>query len=250
MAPDHGGVRRRPRLLRRLGLAAFAAAALLASTSHARAMCPNVVGGTKDLDAVDEAERLRFLRAHLDDQASKARLWTFGWLGAGAAATTFNGIWATTGTYSDRVDRLGSAAGTFMLTVTTAISPLSVPTEEGGGQYVDCLAVGHAERTLQAVAEDEVSRQSLVMHLLPIGGALATGAVLGFGYDHWTSAALGAGIGIAASELKMLTQPMGAERSLERYRRGDLSSDGPRVGWNLTPSIGKGGGGLALSVVF
>jgi hypothetical protein len=191
--------------------------------------------------------------SNLEIEAGRARLWTWGWAGAGAAGTTVNAVLATQASYSDRVDRIGAASGTTMLTLTTLISPLSVPTADsapGADQNDPCAAVVRAEQVLLSVAQDEADRQRFVKHLLPIGGSIAGGVVLGVGYDHWVGGAINAGIGIVVSEIKMLTQPMGGVRTLERYRSGVLTDDGPKLGWNVAPTVGKGGGGLALSLTY
>lgn len=79
---------------------------------------------------------------------------------------------------------------------------------------------------------------------------IAGGLVLGIGYGHWAGGALNAGIGIVVVELKMLTQPTGSVRALERCRTGILGSDGPRVGWQLSPVVTLEGGGLSLTMVY
>lgn len=226
----------------------------------ASADCPNVIGASADVDALDPSARAAFVRRSLDDDAQNAVLWTAGWAGIGAATTAFNGIWAATGTYDQRIDRLGAASGGVMLLATTLLTPLSVThdastigtavdaSQPGRAGYDPCALAGYSERVLVHAADDEASRKSFVGHALPIGGAVAGGLVLGLGYGHWTSGALNAGIGVILSEVKMLTQPTGAERALERYRSGVLGSDGPAVGWQLTPVAVPQGGGLSLSM--
>lgn len=242
--------------------AAIAGALLLALPGTANAGCPNVVGGNADLDAQDSTTRLRFVRKSLDDDASNARIWTWGWAGTGVAVAAVNGIWAASSAYDTRVDRIGAASGGVMLTLTTLIDPMSVTRDAAAvGTAVDasapgrtgddpCVVLSYAERYLATSAEDESRRKRFLGHALPIGGAIAGGLVLGLGYGHWSGGALNAGIGIAVTELKMLTQPTGSARALERYRTGILGSDGPSVGWQLSPVVSQQGGGLSLTMVY
>jgi hypothetical protein len=249
--------------MRRLSLAVAAVLGVLLGSlpRSAHADCPNMVGANADLDAIDPATRAQFVRKSLDADASNARLWFWGWAGAGVASATVNGIVAAGGDYGTRVDQIGAASGGLMLAVTTLIFPLAVTSDASAvGTAVDssanrasadpCAVVAYSERYLAHAAEDEASRKRLVGHALPIGGAIAGGLVLGLGYGHWTSGALNAGIGIVVTELKMLTQPTGAVRALDRYRTGVLGKDGPAVGWQLVPMATPQGGGLALTMVY
>lgn len=249
--------------MRRLTFAAAAvAAAMICSIpSSASAGCPNVVGGSADLDALDANTRAKFVRKSLDDDAESARLWYWGWSGVGVASAWVNGIWAASSDYDGRVDRIGAASGGVMLAVTTLISPMSVTSDASSvATAVDesaarpgsdpCAVVAYAEKYLARSAEDETRRKGFVGHALPIGGALAGGLVLGLGYGHWTGGALNAGIGIVITELKILTQPTGSVKALDRYRSGILGKDGPAVGWQLAPLVSQQGGGLSLTMVY
>jgi hypothetical protein len=236
-------------------LATTAVAVVLSGTTLAHAdepateTCRNVVDGSEEIDHVDQTKRLRWLDATLKSEATKADWWTYGWIAAGSAGTAVNVTLAATGDYGARIDGIDAAAGATMLTLTTLIDPLSVPAVGDGDS--GCMAVQRRERLLASVALDEQRRQRWYMHLLPIAGVAAGFLVVGLGYDRWTTGALGAGIGIAASELKMLTQPTGAVRSIERYRSGVLDGDAPKVGWTVAPvPMGKSAGGLGLSLVF
>ena len=146
--------------------------------------------------------------------------------------------------------------------VTTLVDPMSVTRDAATvGTAVDasspgrpgddpCAAVRYAEEYLASSAEDESRRRRFLGHALPLRGVIAGGLVLGIGYGHWAGGALNAGIGIVVVELKMLTQPTGSVRALERYRTGILGSDGPKFGWQLSPVVTLEGGGLSLTMVY
>lgn len=102
-----------------------------------------MVGGNADLDALDGTTRVRFVRKSLDDDASNAKIWTWGWASAGVASLTVNGIWAAASDYDGRVDRLGAASGGLMLAVTTLVDPMSVTRDAATvGTAVDASSPG------------------------------------------------------------------------------------------------------------
>ncbi len=241
-------------------VAVYGAALVLPSAAHAT--CPNTIGGTADLDALDPTTRADFVRQALEADASNANLWTWGWTGVGAATAVGNGIWAAASDYDQRIDHLGAASGGAMLAVTAVLAPMSVTHDAaivgtaidasapGRAGYDPCGVVAYAERYLVRSADDEAGRRGFVDHALPVGGSIAGGLVLGFGYGHWTAGAVNAGIGVVMTEIKILTQPTGAVRALERYRSGVLGKDGPTVGWQLSPLVAPGGGGISLAMVY
>jgi hypothetical protein len=222
-----------------------AALLTLPAAAHAEE-CSNAIGGDPAIDAFDAQTRSRWLHSTLRTESRRADVWTWGWVGAGVAGTGVNVALGATGDYDARVDRFGAAAGTLAMTGSTLVQPLRVP-NDGDGET--CADVHRREKVLLAVAEDELRGQSWFAHLLPLAGSLAGGLVLGAGYGHWTGGALNAAIGIAVSELKILTQPMGGVRGLERYRAGILSADGP-VGLSVTPVLGNQGGGATLTLSY
>jgi hypothetical protein len=115
-----------------------AALLLLPAVAHAEE-CPNGIGGEPAIDALDAQTRSRWLHSTLRRESTRADLWTWGWVGAGVAATGVNVALGAVGDYDARVDRFGAAAGTVAMTVSTLVQPLRVPNDADGETCADAL---------------------------------------------------------------------------------------------------------------
>lgn len=231
---------------------ALVASALLffPSLAHAEPACPNVVGGERELDAIPMAVRSRWLDATLGHESSKAKVWTWTWVALGTAGTAANLTVGALVSYHPRVDRFVAAGSTFGLAVSTLLFPLRIRTDDGALSDDDCSIVVRRERLLLDAVEREERGRRWFAHALGVVGGLTAGAILGFGYDHWSAAAINAIGSVVVNEVKIWTRPAGAVAALRRYREGALPVDG-YIGFDVVPvMVGPASGGAALMLTF
>jgi hypothetical protein len=100
-----------------------------------------------------------------------------------------------------------------------------------------CALAREGELLLVRGAEREASTTGVFGHIGNVAFNLGIGAVLGFGFHHWTAAILNVATGTAIGEALLFTYPARLEKALARYRAGDFSVEAPsRVG--LVPARG------------
>jgi hypothetical protein len=105
-----------------------------------------------------------------------------------------------------------------------------------------CALIAEGERLLEQSAAQEAQATKWYMHLLNVAVNLSLGAILGFGYGHWTNAALDTGVGIALSEAVLLTRPHALDRAWRSYLGVE---EGVVVRLSAIPTLG---GPVALGV--
>jgi hypothetical protein len=220
-------------------LAPILAAVWLFVAPHARAdpsnRCPTVDGSVPALAEIDPQRRLAFVTAVMDDQARRARLWSWAWSITGLALTA-EGIThaALVDTADERLDPLVGAATSLVIPAAILADPLAVM-EHGRTLESDvamlspaegltglCATLARSERLLAQSADDEAFKAGFFTHLFVIVGNGAVALFLGLGFDHWRGALINGGGGLLISEFQIFTQPTGAVTELARYRRADL----------------------------
>jgi hypothetical protein len=105
-----------------------------------------------------------------------------------------------------------------------------------------CALIAEGERLLERSATQASEASRWYLHVLNVAVNLSLGAILGFGYHHWTTAALDTGVGIALSEAVLLLRPHGLEEAWRSYLGLEA---GVTVQVRVTPTLG---GPLALGV--
>ncbi len=236
----------------RLGiLAAFVAIASLGDGAAQAEECPVPKGADPRLAAMDARERLDLLHRTLDQQASYATLWTWGWAGVGTAIAWANFILADrASSLDDREDHLIVGAFTLLIPISKLVMRLRVATDAprldalvlAGGEQT-CLVLARAEQFMARDAADEDFDSGILAHL---AGVVASGALFAIlaSMEHWTNAIFNGVGGVALSEVMILTQPTGASRVWDHYRKADL----PRV--TLSPLDAPRAAGVSLRVAF
>jgi hypothetical protein len=199
--------------------------------------CPTVDGSVPALAEIDAQKRLAFVTAVMDDQARRARTWSWAWsiTGLGLAAEGFTHA-ALVDTADERLDPLVGAITALVIPAAIVVQPLEVM-EHGRTLENDvatlspaegltgiCATLARSERLLALSAEDEAFKAGIFTHLFVIVGNGAVALFLGLGFDHWRGALINGGGGLLISEFQIFTQPTGAVTELARYRRADLGS--------------------------
>ena len=219
--------------------------------------CTPIAGAAPELAlalaSVPAAARLQFIRGVMEDQARRARTWTWVWGIGGVALAAGNfGLAALAETADDRVDPLVGGVTSLFIPAALLVKPVAVIanhaaledylalTASTAGEADACATLARAEELLAASAEDEALGVGLLAQAIAILGNGAIALFLGLGYDHWGGALLNGGGGLVITEVQIFTQPTGAVRALESYRRGavPVASSGPdvaRVAWSVMP---------------
>jgi hypothetical protein len=151
-----------------------------------------------------EAERIE---VELEHQERAFQGWRWAWVGIYTALTVGNLVAAS---YTERKDRIDLYVGAASSAV--AIPPLFIFTQPRLGEPPCALEsrLACAEQKRFDVAMFQREARGWVPHVATFVVNAAAGAVLGFGYGRWRSAALTFGIGMAIGEVQIFTQPVGA----------------------------------------
>lgn len=184
------------------------------------------------LDGVDAA-RLSLIKSLETDEAVRANLWRWSWGGAYIAGTLAQAVAVPfLKNEADRIDFVVGAISSGLGALFELLLPLDVivhaPMVRDLPETPEGLA--EAERWLENDAKDEDFCVSWVMHGANVLFNVATGLVLGLGWQHWESAAWNVGIGIAIGEVMVLTTP----HNLRALTRPAPVSVTPLLGPNLT----------------
>lgn len=226
-------------------LTALLGCLLRAAPAHA-APCAVPAGSAPALAAHDGGARLRFVRESMAHTAVMERRFMLGWgLTYGALAVGSPLALVLDDSREARVEAAWSSATSAFAALTAIIQPLLVmrdhwrlerlltaPRRTGDG----CAVLAEAERLLAHAARSEASARSPLAHVGSLIFNLGLGLALGYGLDRPATAARNTAIGIALGELMIFSRPTQAVRSLESYRRGDLTR--PRQGGAFSFDIG------------
>ncbi len=101
---------------------------------------------------------------------------------------------------------------------------------EGGAAFADaassatdenrCALIAEGERLLEQSAAAEALTTRWYLHVVNVAVNLSLGAILGFGYQHWSNAVINTVAGIAISETVLLTKPRGLVKAWQHYKEG------------------------------
>ena len=223
------------------------------------AQCPaSHVGGQPALQQRDLRERAAFIRLQLQVDARHARIWSYTWMAIYSSLTAGQFIAAPLVSHADGLDLYVGGGAAVLGLAPLVITPLKVMGDEmhmGGleddvANQTSCPRLFEMEELLEQDAANEAQGHSLLFH----GGNVVVNAgiffIIGSGFGHWTSATISLLTGIATGEIMIFTQPVGAERTLRQYRRGDFAppNTGSRIA--IAPMFGDGRSGLMLTTRF
>lgn len=229
----------------------------------AQAACPTHAGSSSALTRASPAARAAYLRSVLEEQRSRVAWWNWGFtaLGYGLAAGQLT-LGLSTDLDGDRGEpnqrafylvnaTRGTLGATWALLqpLQIDVSALDTALPSGSNEQATCEWLARAEANLEASAALQQRHRSPLKHAVVVAAALASGLVLGLGFDEWGRGGLSAGMGLVLGESQIWLQPMGAISALERYEHGALASaSAGRTLLALQPATQ--GTGLALSVRF
>ena len=83
-----------------------------------------------------------------------------------------------------------------------------------------CTVIAEGEALIAKSAADEVLPTRWFIHALNVAVNLSLGAILGFGYGHWTNATINTLAGIAISETVLFTKPHASIAGWREYTTG------------------------------
>jgi hypothetical protein len=228
---------------RRWGIAALAIAVVLA---------PRIAAAACGADAEARSESIR---AFLDREAARARVWDLGWgIGMGAAAAGQGALivaeWHPIDDFNDDVEAaLYVGMGQSVLAGGShVVLPLQVerPPAATGDACADLAA---AERALRETA----GHQKEAFILNHVGNAVFSVAgllILGLGFDTWSHGATSAATSFATGLVTTYTMPRASWKAVRRGWGSSSGTGGASLQLRVTPLGGAGVTGLMLGGVF
>jgi hypothetical protein len=201
----------------------------------------------------EAAARAAAIRAHLEDQARRARIWDWGWgvgftVAAAGQGALIAAEWHPIDDYDDDVEAalIVGTVQSVLSAVPHAVMPLTIvrPPPPTGDPCADADA---AERALRETA----GNQRTGFYLNHAGGvAFAVGGllVLGLGYDTWEEGLKSAAVSIPIGLILTYTQPRGSWKAVRSGRFAAPAGTGASL--RLAPIHAPGFTGLALGGAF
>lgn len=206
-----------------------------------------MAGADGSLAQVDAEKRYQYITGVLQQQKRYSRYWNVTWVVLAAAAVGGHLALAEivddeNFTASQRLSAIKAGLGSLSWT----ILPLRIPEVPAGlAQEPLCKRLAIAEGLLRTAARKERLKR-LLDHLTGLVVSVASFVYLYLDRDHFATAALNGGFGLAAIELKAWTSPYGAVHALHRYRRGELAGVAQPRPWGLGLAPLPGGGAFSL----
>lgn len=168
-----------------------------------------LLGSTGALAAPPTHDAEAALRA----EASRARTWRYAWAGVNGGLTIGAFVALPLDDREARPDWIVSGVGSGVTVLACWFFPLRV---ESAVDELDALPLAararQLPRLLRESAEDERSRVTWPWHVANFGLSALGGGIIAFGYDHYLSGALTAGVSAALGEVQLFTQPTGLAR--------------------------------------
>jgi len=230
-------------------LALLLAAALMPASVLAQA-CPAPTEAGPVLGSRSDAERLTFLRRHLQDESARVKTWRGAWGTTYAVATLGQLVAAGAVGVEDRPDWLWGALST---AVGVGFTLLGTPEVMDDGEAFaakasppgpqDCVLIAEGERLMLKDAANETDNVEWYWHAANVVFNAGMGLILGLGYGHWVSALVNFLVGALIGEGTLLTQPTGLASAWQQYLGGSLGAQAP----GTMPHLVVGRLGLALA---
>jgi hypothetical protein len=195
----------------------------------------------------DAAARSDAIRAHLDREVHRGRVWDVAWgTGFGVTAVGYGAMAMTRWEFGIELDDrrqagLWVAAGkSTIAAVSHLVLPLKVE-QPAAATGEPCADLEEAERALRVTAKHE----SQAFWLSVAGGVALNGGallLLGLRYDAWTEGVISTAIGIPVAGVHAWTAPHASRRGVDEGR-----FDGPAATWHLDAMTSPRFTGLVLS---
>jgi hypothetical protein len=154
--------------------------------------------------------------ARLREEAHRARVWRYAWTGVNGALMVGSFVAVPLVPSEERPDYIIGGIGSAVNTATSFFMPLRVESAEA---ELDEMPASerpkHVRRLVLESAEDERARVTWPWHALNVGMAIIPGAIIAFGYGHYTSGLTTTLVGTALGEVQLFTQPTGLPLSCE-----------------------------------
>lgn len=201
--------------------------------------------------------RLSFIEQHLESGTAAADRWWYGWY-AGYSALTV-GQFTIALAVDDpkaRADNVVGAVASSLGVIPLGFLPFTPRLAAADLRGYPATTpeqrrrkLAAAERLLHAASDVEIQKRSWITHALGFSVSLASGLVLGLGYQSTRGAVLNSLGGVALTELQIFTQPTAAIEAWHAYELGQIES--PRTAtnkprWTIVPQ----GMGLGFAAVF
>jgi hypothetical protein len=194
----------------------------------------------------------------LQVDARHARTWSYTWMGIYASLTAGQLIAAPLVSHADGLDLYVGGGAAVLGLAPLLITPLKVmndekhmdPLEDDVADGTSCARLFEMEELLKRDAANEAQGHSLLFHAGNVVVNTGIFFIIGSGFGHWTSATISLLTGIATGEIMILTQPVGAERTLRQYRRADFTLAPAEARIAIAPMFGQGRSGLMLTTRF
>jgi len=221
--------------------------------------CPaTVVDGDAALVRQGAEARLRFIHERLRVDARNARIWSTSWGAIYSSLAIGQLIAAPLVSHAAGLDLYVGGGAAVLGVIPFVVNPLKVIADQKRLDGIEtdasaegsCARLAQAEELLKRDAASEALGHGLLFHAGNVAVNTAIFFIMGAGFGHWTSATISLSTGIATGEIMSFTQPVGAEKALRQYRRGDLAPQSADVSIGLAPRIAKDGAGLVLVLGF
>lgn len=188
--------------------------------------CPRLA--SQGISAQSDEQRLAFLAARASTEAKNIGTWKL--LSGAAFALLVVGQLAIAPLFEPDVrPDYYFGAGYSALGLASTLLPAPV-VFEGGAAFARaaaeatdenrCALIAQGERLLEQSAAAEALTTSWYLHVVNVAVNLSLGAILGFGYHHWSNAVINTIAGIAISETVLFTKPRGLIKAWRQYKEG------------------------------
>jgi len=229
--------------------------ALLVAQSADAQQCPLPQGvAPSGIATRTDQQRLEYLKALVTQQGGSIGTWKLVWGGTFILLAVGQIAAAPLFPEADRPDYYWGAA--FSALGVTATLFLGPEVFERGHEFLSraklatdenrCAVIAEGERLVSSGANDQKFSTSWLMHAANLAVNAGFAAILGFGYKHWTSAAINGIVGTVLSETMVLTTPTRLVSGWREYLEG-----APKVTLqpHLTPLYG-GGASVGFALTF
>ena len=206
------------------------------------------------------AERLAFIQRRVNEDAQRVRIWTWSWTGIYSGLVAFNAVRLGLADSRDAVvdSAFGTGASMLGLAFVAIMPPAVLRDQPRLARIVErsrfethrCGLVAAAERILVRDAASEAFGRG---PLVPAGSFVFNmGLLIGAGFGRWQTGGIVTATGILIGELQQFTIRTRLDKTLARYRRGDLggASVAKPVAWTLVPVLDLHHAGLSAGFSF
>lgn len=154
----------------------------------------------------DVGARLAAVTRLLDAEADAAALWTWGWVELYGALTVGQLVVVPHVDADTRIDLWVGVVSSLLGAVLQGAVQLNLPTS-AGLPAEPSAALAEALRRAEAGAKREALFSGWLAHAANVVVNAAIALVQGLAFQHWVSAGISFGVGLAVGEVVVLTQP-------------------------------------------